>query len=901
MRGRRGQILIISVLSIVIVMLTVSSLLISTSLFVLNLPESEFRETVTQIYFGSRAATAYGLADVTKRLNQKAASTLYQNYTTLEELNGSENSGLEIMSRWQNDTLRNYPTSGLSINFTGPMFDCDWNDPVNKRGYSKAETNVSIALLNQGFEGFEDAIIIEFNATIEDLIETDGKDTSFKINFVREMGDPVEDMVRSLISVFFETRIGESSSFSETEVKKIRYCGNGSYIVYFTADMNNITYNLDLLRQGISEIPPENFSSARSVVSDSIAEGWHFVAGGRDGTYLRLYVDGEEAGTPVDVTGYGSLDQTDPLRAAVEYGEDLQNYFNGKMDEIRIIKQPRSEGWLNATFNNVVNGDFASVGDETSQVWNGSWTYQRDVTVNHQYIGTDLEDFPLLVVLNSSAPQSFNYSRTQPNGEDIRFTDASDQPLDYEIEKWNDGGESFIWVKVPYISGSSDTTLYIHYGNPQAEDGQNPQGVWDGYSLVQHLNEETGDHIDSSSFGNDGAYTGSSQGAAGVVDGADGFNGVDEHIEWPDDGSLNPGNGSFTASFWAELHPDVGKDTLLMKGDSSPTGIRYEFYLSGDQLVLEIDDNMTKENLLNLVDEIEALYEAGNRSEAYYQLDYLRQTLADESTVDTTDLQHLAEIIRSQLDPRVRVVARDFRGITVSLYGALVTMDDTGGPDIVYAQAQPDAFYIGEGVENVNLTAIADDRWYGNSNVSMVEYYISDSPTSLPMGATPHNMTPVDGAFDSPREEATANVSTAELSAGDNYIWIRALDSADNWGGYEILPVTVSESDTIRIGGIEMQGYYGYWWFWRYNWVEATVTILDGTGSPVEGATVHGYWSGHVSGEDERITLSDGTCVFESPVIWGNGRKTYTFTVDNVYKDGYTWDGETATETLKYP
>ena len=98
-----------------------------------------------------------------------------------------------------------------------------------------------------------------------------------------------------------------------------------------------------------------------------------------------------------------------------------------------------------------------------------------------------------------------------------------------------------------------------------------------------------------------------------------------------------------------------------------------------------------------------------------------------------------------------------------------------------------------------------------------------------------------------------------------------------------------------------MQGYFGYWWLWRYNWVEATVTIVDGSECPVEGATVHGYWSGHVSGDDERITLSDGTCVFESPTLWGHGRKTYTFTVDNVQKDGYIWDGEIVSATLKYP
>ena len=64
---------------------------------------------------------------------------------------------------------------------------------------------------------------------------------------------------------------------------------------------------------------------------------------------------------------------------------------------------------------------------------------------------------------------------------------------------------------------------------------------------------------------------------------------------------------------------------------------------------------------------------------------------------------------------------------------------------------------------------------------------------------------------------------------------------------------------------------------------------------------VHGYWSGDVSGEEERITDEYGRCTFNSPIIWGWASHTYTFTVDNVEKDGYTWDGITATETLIYP
>ena len=55
----------------------------------------------------------------------------------------------------------------------------------------------------------------------------------------------------------------------------------------------------------------------------------------------------------------------------------------------------------------------------------------------------------------------------------------------------------------------------------------------------------------------------------------------------------------------------------MSKGDGGPKGIRYELYLNDeDRLVFEIDDNMTKANLIDILDEVEAKYEAGDRNGA---------------------------------------------------------------------------------------------------------------------------------------------------------------------------------------------------------------------------------------------------------------------------------------------
>jgi hypothetical protein len=68
----------------------------------------------------------------------------------------------------------------------------------------------------------------------------------------------------------------------------------------------------------------------------------------------------------------------------------------------------------------------------------------------------------------------------------------------------------------------------------------------------------------------------------------------------------------------------------------------------------------------------------------------------------------------------------------------------------------------------------------------------------------------------------------------------------------------------------------------------AVVTIHEVGGTPVEGATVYGTWSGLVSGDVSGVTLADGTIQFNSAKVKSAG--TFTFTVTDVVKAGYVYD-----------
>lgn len=125
--------------------------------------------------------------------------------------------------------------------------------------------------------------------------------------------------------------------------------------------------------------------------------------------------------------------------------------------------------------------------------------------------GADLIDFPVLVQITDQDNDIFGHA--QEDGDDILFTeDDGITKLDHEIDWYNDDSgelELDAWVRVPSISASADTILYMYYGSSYS--GQESSAVWsEDYVMVQHLQEtERGggdfdDHLDSTSNDNDG-------------------------------------------------------------------------------------------------------------------------------------------------------------------------------------------------------------------------------------------------------------------------------------------------------------------------------------------------------------------------------------------------------------
>jgi MSHA biogenesis protein MshQ len=144
-------------------------------------------------------------------------------------------------------------------------------------------------------------------------------------------------------------------------------------------------------------------------------------------------------------------------------------------------------------------------------------------------------------------------------------------------------------VNVTSLSSTEDTAIYIYYGNPSCGNQQDLNGVWDSdFVMVQHLNESSGKHYDSTYYCNDGSPKDEfNQDAVGKMDGADEFDGTDGEIKVSNDDSLNfEDTNKFSISVWINRNNHLFSDSrsIISKGTSS-LYCGYNFYVSGDKRI----------------------------------------------------------------------------------------------------------------------------------------------------------------------------------------------------------------------------------------------------------------------------------------------------------------------------
>lgn len=221
---------------------------------------------------------------------------------------------------------------------------------------------------------------------------------------------------------------------------------------------------------------------------------------------------------------------------------------------------------------------------------------RKTFTIHHEKVAGPLVKFPVYIEIADP-----DLAMAQPSGSDFAFVAADGTTiLPHERERFANN-ELVAWVVVPTLSNTTDTSVYLYYGNAAAPDTQNATAVWDGdYQAVWHLGEATGGTgmiRDSTTKANHGTDLG---GLTLDVDGQLGrgvsFDGTDDHLRIPQASSLTMTAGLATLGMWVNFTQaatadyqrlllstnSFAGDTTGMEWGTNPAGMDQYYYYPSD-------------------------------------------------------------------------------------------------------------------------------------------------------------------------------------------------------------------------------------------------------------------------------------------------------------------------------
>lgn len=212
------------------------------------------------------------------------------------------------------------------------------------------------------------------------------------------------------------------------------------------------------------------------------------------------------------------------------------------------------------------------------------YDYRKKLIISSAQVSgtTDLVDFPVLVSFAHNDLRSTGNGGgvANPSGYDIILTAADGSTLlDHEMEKYSSTtGEYISWVRIPALSPTVDTEIYLYFGNSTIFSDQSINTTWNSnYLAVWHFNNGI---TDASSNGRVLVDNGTAASSIGKIAGARQFAGNGDDLGDATSSAYLDGLAALTISLWA-MADVTGTDKGLIFGDT-PTGnedrlgIRYD-------------------------------------------------------------------------------------------------------------------------------------------------------------------------------------------------------------------------------------------------------------------------------------------------------------------------------------
>ena len=334
-------------------------------------------------------------------------------------------------------------------------------------------------------------------------------------------------------------------------------------------------------------------------------------------------------------------------------------YFNGRIDEVRLSYCVRSHDWINATFNNMNHTNtFLDLGGEEEHIvgswWNNDWHYSKKITIDHNMVDDDLVNFPVLVDNVSSS-----FIHAQGDGDDFVFVNSDNTTVfNHEIEWYNVSGDNRLiaWVNVTDISSTTDTDIWLYYGNSGCANQQNKAGTWDsGFEGVWHLVDNTSSTVNDSSnhirHGSKYSANNPLENASGIVGFGQDFE--EDRITLASGTDLQLGTGDFTYETWV-LNTSSDKQFQIFDRYGT-SAMKYYFYAGAGELAFHgyTSDKSIKIQLTANIDIVDGVWNyvaaVGDRGNQGYLYRNESNLTLSSSTCGADDFSYDQDLIVGSL------------------------------------------------------------------------------------------------------------------------------------------------------------------------------------------------------------------------------------------------------------
>lgn len=277
--------------------------------------------------------------------------------------------------------------------------------------------------------------------------------------------------------------------------------GNNRILVVAVADssspvrtVSSVTYN----NTALTAVTGGGVSTGGTIRS----ELWYMLAPPTGSFTVNVTLSGSATNVIGGSVSFSNVDQATPLgTATTNTGTGASSSVPITLSSTQVgVESLGQSGAISQTVKSGQTQIGSSITSGGSSYGPGSggamgWTYgsgsagwtEAAVPVNGA--STDQLNFPVLVNITDT---DLKNHIGQSNANDLLFTDSNGMTkLSHEIESYTSAtGTLNAWVKIPSLSATTDTNIYMYYGNGSIAAQEDPASTWsNGYIAVYHMSD----------------------------------------------------------------------------------------------------------------------------------------------------------------------------------------------------------------------------------------------------------------------------------------------------------------------------------------------------------------------------------------------------------------------------